>query len=402
MAAIKLVLQKSKRADGTYPVCLRVTKDRKSKYFKTIFNVNVNEWEPHAQSFNRNHKNHVQDNRLLLKIKERALQIYTELQLVDESFSLSEFENAFRVTSNPHNKNFFYLWDELITELKEAGRIGDARIHNEAYLALEKYNKSTRLEFKDITVKYLKKFEGHLRSLGNNDGGISMRMRSIRTAFNAAISRDIITVVIYPFKKYKISKLKSKPIKRALDFEEVMKIIKMDISKYPHLINSHKYFVFSFYTRGMNFADQMSLEWSQITGDKIFYVRSKTKGSFNITILPPVRDILNYFQENSNVTKYVFPLLLRDNMTPIQIENRKKKTLSKYNKDLKEIASICNIEKTLTSYVARHSFANSLKQMGVATDIISEALGHQNMAITQAYLKELDSSVLDEASALLL
>lgn len=89
-------------------------------------------------------------------------------------------------------------------------------------------------------------------------------------------------------------------------------------------------------------------------------------------------------------------------MTPIQIEYRKHKTLKKYNKDLKEIASICKIDEILTSYVARHSFANSLKQMGVATDIISESLGHQNMAITQAYLKELDSSVLDEASKLLL
>ena len=77
-------------------------------------------------------------------------------------------------------------------------------------------------------------------------------------------------------------------------------------------------------------------------------------------------------------------------------------TLIITNKDLKEIAAICKIDKTLTSYVARHSFANSLKQIGVATDIISESLGHQNLAITQAYLEELDSSVLDEASRLLL
>ena len=33
----------------------------------------------------------------------------------------------------------------------------------------------------------------------------------------------------------------------------------------------------------------------------------------------------------------------------------------------------------------------------VPTDVISESLGHQNIAITQAYLKELDNSVLDKA-----
>lgn len=402
MAVVKIVLHKIKRADGTFPVSLRVTKNRKTKYFKTIFNVFPEEWDASAQLFNKSHKNHLQDNRLLLKFKERAFRIYSELQLKNESFRLSEFETAFRITSNPESKKFFNFWSDLIQELNSAGRVGNARIHNEAFLALKKFNLSTRLEFEDITVAYLSKFETHLRSRGGNDGGISLRMRTIRAVFNKAIARDIISADIYPFKNYKISKLKSKPAKRALDFTEIMKIVKMDISSHPHLLNSHKYFVFSFYTRGMNFADQINLKWSQINGDKIFYTRSKSKGNFNITILPPVRDILNYFKARSIGTKYVFPLLLQDNMTPIQIENRKHKTLSKYNKDLKEIAAICNIDKTLTSYVARHSFANSLKQMGVATDVISESLGHQNLTITQAYLKELDSSVLDAASELLL
>jgi site-specific recombinase XerD len=63
---------------------------------------------------------------------------------------------------------------------------------------------------------------------------------------------------------------------------------------------------------------------------------------------------------------------------------------------------LAEIEKSVTSYVARHSFANCLKQKGVATDVISESLGHQNMAITQAYLKELDTSVVDKAIEILL
>ncbi|WP_445733795.1 tyrosine-type recombinase/integrase [Mariniflexile sp.] len=83
------------------------------------------------------------------------------------------------------------------------------------------------------------------------------------------------------------------------------------------------------------------------------------------------------------------------------MENRKHKTLQRYNKELKEIAEICGIDKTLTSYVARHSFANCLKQKGVATDIISESMGHQNLSITQTYLKEFDNSVLDKAIEIL-
>jgi integrase/recombinase XerD len=76
--------------------------------------------------------------------------------------------------------------------------------------------------------------------------------------------------------------------------------------------------------------------------------------------------------------------------------------LKKSNKRLKEIAALCEIDKPLSSYVARHSYANSLKQKGISTDIISESMGHQNIAITQAYLKELDNSLIDEAMEVLL
>jgi len=146
----------------------------------------------------------------------------------------------------------------------------------------------------------------------------------------------------------------------------------------------------------------MVLKWQDIDGTTISYIRNKTKGRFIITILPPVQEILDYYRSNALPTEYVFPILLRDGLTPAQIDHRKKKTLAKYNLDLKEIANHCSINKSLSSYVARHSFANCLKQKGVATDVIGESLGHKNLTTTQVYLKELGSTVLDDAAALLL
>ncbi|OBX26137.1 hypothetical protein A9996_06305 [Gelidibacter algens] len=228
-----------------------------------------------------------------------------------------------------------------------------------------------------------------------------MRMRTIRALYNFAIERKIAKELEYPFKIYKVSKLKGRSLKKALTLEEVLKIRNLDLKKYPWLVNTRHYFIFSFYTRGMNFADMMKLEWKDTDQDKIYYKRSKTKGNFKIKIVLPVQEILNHYKEFAIDTKYVFPILLNNNMTPPQLENRKHKTLIRYNKELKEIAVICGIDKNLTSYVARHSFANCLKQKGVATDIISESMGHQNLAVTQAYLKEFDNSVLDDAIEIL-
>ena len=86
----------------------------------------------------------------------------------------------------------------------------------------------------------------------------------------------------------------------------------------------------------------------------------------------------------------------------MQIENRKNKCLKKFNGDLKEIAKLQGIKTTVTSYTIRHSFATNLKYAGISTDIIGETMGHQNVNVTRAYLKEFEDEVLDNAMEKLL
>ncbi|MGM1054755.1 MAG: site-specific integrase [Bacteroidota bacterium] len=402
MASIKTVLRKKKLSDGSYPVCLRITKNRKTKYFSTIFRAMPYEWNENSGNFRKNAENYIQSNRLLLKLQSEAFKIYTNLEIENKHFSLDDFEKCFRLEKNPVHNNVFNFWKEIIDEMNTAGRTGNAQVYKDVMHVVKLFHRSQHLIFKDLNPSFLNKFEVFCRARGGTDGGIGIKMRAIRAIYNFAIQRNLAKEEEYPFKDYKISKLKGKGSKKALSFPQVVEILKLDLNKYPHLTNCRHYFAFSFYTRGMNFTDMLWLEWKNVTEDRIYYTRSKTKGNFTIKILSPVREILEYYKKSSLNTKYVFPLLLSDNLTPAQISNRKHKTLQRYNKELKEIAQICNIDKPLTSYVARHSFANSLKQKGVATDVISESMGHQNLAITQAYLKELDNSVLDEASELLL
>ncbi|TXE08383.1 site-specific integrase [Gelidibacter salicanalis] len=401
MATVKTVLRKTKLADGSYPISLRVSKDRNSKFFQTIFRAFPNEWNETTGSFTAKNSNSIQNNRLLLKFKDRALKILSDLEMEKSDFTLKDFENHFRIVSNPVQQNLFYFWDEIIGEMIYAGRTGNAKVNKDTFESLKKFNKSTKLNFKEITPSFLYKYEAFLRSRGGSDGGIGVRMRTIRALYNFAIERNIAKEQDYPFKIYKVSKLKGKNLKKALSIEEVLKIRDLDLKKYPSFVNTRNYFIFSFYTRGMNFADMMKLEWKDTDCDKIYYTRSKTKGHFKIKIVLPVQEILSYYRKHSIGTNYIFPILLKNNLTPAQLENRKHKTLQRYNKELKEIAEICEINKPLSSYVARHSFANCLKQKGVATDIISESMGHQNLAVTQAYLKEFDNSVLDDAIEIL-
>jgi site-specific recombinase XerD len=402
MINLKIVLKKKLLSDGKYPVCLRVTKERQCRHYKTPFSAKMDEWIEPTGVFNKKHSNHVQNNRLLVKFKERAYQIITELEIENPDYTIQEFDTRFRVTYNPVTNDVFAFFDEIIQEMTYAGRVGNAKSYKDTKTSVQIFHKSKKLSFREVNSTFLSKYDAFLRSRGGTDGGVGVKMRAIRALFNKAIERGIVKESLYPFKKYKISGLRGKGFKRALDFEEIMRIVNVDLSNHPHLVDTRYYFVFSFYTRGMNFADMMGLEWKDVEKNVIYYTRAKTKGNFSIAIMPPVREVLDYYRINGYGNKYVFPLLYRENYTPTQLADRKHKMLGIYNKNLKELATICEITKNVSSYVARHSFANCLKQKGIATDVISESLGHQNLTVTQAYLKELDTQVVDKALEVLL
>jgi integrase len=293
-------------------------------------------------------------------------------------------------------------WEEKVQDLNLAGRTGNAKAYQDTKNSFFRFCKNQKILFREITVEVLDKYETYLRATGSNDGGIGVRMRELRALFNDAIKKGVVDEKYYPFKVYKVSKLKGKGFKKALTREEVRLIEELDEVKYPHLLEAKNLFVFSYYTRGMNFYDLMKLRWENIDGDKLIYTRSKTKGRFIVKILEPVNDILNYYKSFNKNTNYVFPILLKEGLTPMQIENRKAKKLKRFNSDLKKIAEIIGIDKPLTSYVARHSFATNLKELGVSTDIISQSMGHQNVSITTAYLKDFDNEIIDDANERLL
>ena len=65
------------------------------------------------------------------------------------------------------------------------------------------------------------------------------------------------------------------------------------------------------------------------------------------------------------------------------------------NAYLKELADICGIKKTLTTHVARHTFALA---NGVSIESVAKMLGHTNVQMTRHYARVLDRTVIREMS----
>ncbi|MCW4470350.1 site-specific integrase [Flavobacterium sp. MFBS3-15] len=393
-ASIRIKLKEKPTKEGLYPIVLSIIKDRKAKVIALGIKCLKKDWDEGSSKLKKSDNNYVQRNRILLQRQEEALKIIDEFELEKLDFTLTQFESRFRGAKDV-NISMKQFWEEKINDLNLAGRTGNARAYKDTMTSFYKFAKNEKLMFREVNVEMLDKYETYLRSTGSKDGGIGVRMRELRALFNDGIKKGIVDEKYYPFKAYKVSKLKGKGLKRALTHKEIKLIEELDEEQHPELIQSKKLFMFSFYTRGMNFYDMMKLTWDNIQGNYIVYSRSKTKVGFRIEILPPVMKILDEYRDRKSTTNYVFPILLHRDLTPVQIENRKAKKLKQFNSDLKKIAEIQGIYSTVTSYVARHSYATILRYLGVSTEAISQSMGHSNVGITTAYLKEFEQDDID-------
>lgn len=387
---IKVVLDSHVLSDGKQGLYLRITKNRKSKKI----NLGLKCKSSHYQNgeLKRGHKGYQIDNEIITKMKSKAMQIVRESQLDNLDLSLDDFDKIFRGVEQNKNVLIESFFKEIESELERLGKMSTAKANADTRKSLLRYKKN--LTFEKLTPEELEKYEVFMRETGSQTGGVAFRMRHLRALYNEAIKRDKVSQKYYPFDRYKVSKLKPIVEKIALSKEELKAFRDVDLTDYPQYQEAYDYFMFSFYGRGINFHDIMLLSSTNVKNDRINYKRSKTGKQLTFQIIKPLEEIIEK-HKNSNTSQYIFPILLSNEMTPQQIKNRKQKVLSRINLKLKEIAKLAKIDKKITFYVARHSFATIQKMLGSPIEKISEMLGHKDVSITMVYLKDFSNEELD-------
>jgi integrase/recombinase XerD len=391
--SIKLLLKNKKMQDQTYPIILQLLKDGKSKVLSTGISCLKEQWD--GTQLKKSHPNYQKRNLILSGLKQKALKIIDEYMAEEIDFSLMDFENKFKGDRVNSKVTVYEHFQDIIERMKKSNRLGNARSYKDTCNSFFNFEADKNLSFRNLNVSKLENYEAYLRSRNNQDSGIAFKMRAIRAVYNSAIRNGIVKKEEYPFENYKISKLKGVGIKRALSRSEIKSMLDVDITERPDLIDTKNYFIVSYFARGINWTDLIRLKKTDIQGEYILYMRSKTKKRFMVKILPPVQQVLDYYRNKGYDTHYLFPVLLSDELSHLQIENRKHKTLKKFNKKLKELAKLANVAKSVSSYTLRHSYATNLKQLGVSIEKISESLGHSNVDITNSYLKDFETEEID-------
>jgi len=299
--------------------------------------------------------------------------------------------------SNHHLSDYL---DASIRRLRSSGRIETANVLQATKNAWCRFFKKEHFSIDDINYTSLRDFEVFCSSNGNMPNTIFLYLRTLKTAINTGIKEGVISEKHQPFKDFSLAKYRNvKTQKRAISREELKAVEEMSLETNSSLYHSRNYFLFSFYTGGMNFIDLALLKWENIFGDHLSYVRKKTNEVINVPLMGPARQILELYRSTTLEKKssFVFPILSEKYTNPASISNRLDRMNKIVNRDLRQIGSALGFRVKLTTYVARHTFATTMKKNGVPVSIIGQALGHEDEKTTQVYLDSFNMDILQQA-----
>ena len=400
MPSIKIILRTAKTLkNGEHPVVLRVIHERDTKFHFTGYSATESQWNDEKKRFYKTHPQSKEMNAYLDKLESRARVIAIK---IDTSGKLYKCEDIIsKLTATSSKENVYEYVAGLVEEFNTAGRFGNAKAYKMLIPFLKTYTRKETLLFSDIDYNLLKKIENTFFSKGYKVNGLSVYLRTLRAVFNRAINEGVIEDAIYPFKKYSIKSEFYKTQKRAIDFIDILKIRDIQLTERSFIWHCRNYFMFSFYMIGINFIDTAYLKVSDINNNRLAYKRSKTGKAYSIEIPGPAMSIIKlYGIDKKAQDDYIFSIITRKD--PMDVRKQIENTRSRYDKNLKKLGKMCEIDMPLSSYVARHSWATIAKRMNIPIYVISESLGHDDIKTTQVYLDSLDSNIIDEANKLII
>jgi len=414
MATASIILLKTKKLkDGKHPIVLRVTNNRIRKYYflgkkeknhKKNFSASLDLWDEGKNRF-INEKEYKFINQILNQKETEARNILIKIELEKKYFSFEAFNKEF---INKIKNNLVYtFFDEEIERLKKSNKHGYSNVFKFTRNSIFNFHKSKELHFTDINYSFLKKYTSYLQSQNTKPNSINVYLRTLRTLYNNAIKEGVCQEETYPFKSrtnpngFTLADFKQETPKRAITKEQMCLIRDFPVTENTGLFHSKNYFMFSFYTMGMNFIDLSYLKWSNIKNGRIEYYRAKTGRSFSIKINSEIKKILDYYRKNGT-SEYIFPILKEQHITTEQQYRRSKNMLKKILKHLKQIAEQLKFDFNLTTYVSRHSWATIMRDAGYSNAITGSGLGHQTEQQTTTYLKPMGNKILDDANKKLL
>ena len=394
MTSIKIKFRPSTVDGKEGGIYFQIIHNRVVRQLNTDYKVFAEEWDAESESvvINVNRFN------FLLGIQERLSwdvvrleKVVRTLDIERRRFTADDVITMFHKLTK--ESSLFTFMQGVIAQLKQLGKIRTSETYTATLKSFMAFRESQDVPLDGISSDMMLLYEAHLKARDVRMNTISFYMRNLRTVYNRAVEKGL-TPQNKPFRHVYTGV--DKTIKRAIPIKEIKALKELDLSLKPSLNFARDMFMFSFYTRGMSFIDMAYLKKSDLQNGILTYRRRKTGQQLSIKWEKCMEDIVSKYAQNQ--TDYLLPIIKETVNERRQYDN----ALHLVNYHLKDLSSLLKLQRPLTMYVARHSWASAAKAKNIPLSVISEGMGHDSEATTQIYLASLETSVVDKANKMIL
>ena len=378
---ISFFLRRVRTVKGMAPILARITVNGISKEVYTQCRTPVDKWDTAKGRATGRDKLSYEVNAYIDDFRAKVVEIYRTLQA--EGFEGNVLEIKERLQSPGKQAKMFL--EELTLYCEKRQKEVGVRI---TQLTSNKYYRLCRY-LREYTKQECKKDDIRLSavSYGYLDGFNTYLQTAHRCHHNGAVNildclRNFMLYYLRnewieknPFKNYKLKEV-APPPKEHLSKKEIELLMEKPMPNL-RLENVRDIFVFCCLT-GLAFADVKELKREHLTTDEqgnmwIRKPREKTAVMSTIPLLKQPKAILQ---------KYAFDLHCMESGKLLPVPSNQK-----MNAYMSEIATICGLNKKLTTHCARHTFACLAVEYGMPIDVLAKILGHSNTNMTRHYAK---------------
>ncbi len=394
---IKLKLRPSTVDGKEGSLYFRLIKNRKVRTVTTPYKIYAEEWNPELSVIRLGGSVPQRERQL----QEMAFNIREDTENLKESirqleysrdYNLDEVVNIYLHKGVACQMSVFV--DQLKQELIENAQERTAMAYQSVVNKVSVFCNDEGISLDKIDSLFVQQFESYMKKKENQPNTISFYMRNLRAIYNKAIKMKVIDrKKDNPFQDVYtgVYKTRKRAVKKEI-FDELMSLNLLE-DKDKHLIYARDMFFLSFYLRGISFIDLAHLRKKDMSKEMITYTRRKTGQRLEIALTPEIREIINKYASQCRESEFLLPIL-----TLSSTRKHYSNTLKQQNNRLKMLSRMIGLERYLTTYVSRHSWASIARAKGIPVSVISQGLGHESEKTTLIYLDSFDYSTLHKAN----
>ena len=394
MASIKLKFRTSSVQEKEGRLYYQVIHNRVARQIHTEYRIYSSEWDADHSNIILPTSVTPQRQANLLSLKDtldadrkKLLLVIARLDKEGQSYTADTVVDNFHEGKELHGIIGYTL--ELNEKLRRIGKKRMVARYKTTLNSLQRYLKGGDVPLEEVDGTTIQGYEQWLKDSGLCRNTTSFYIRNLRTIYNHAVD-DGLVISSSPFKHVYTGI--DKTVKRALPLEIIKQLKELDLSLNPRLELARDMFLFSCFT-GLAFIDAKELKRTEIIKDNNgkMWIRKgrhkmkkeKARCISNVPLITPAIEILEKYEDHPTCIEKDVCLPLFCNQT--------------MNSYLKQIATLCNIDKNLTTHVARHTFATTITLANkVSLENVAKMMGHASTRMTQHYARVLDQTIMSD------